>query len=100
MKIEIQSIDFTSGQELKNFVYEKVKTLARFYREAIGSEIYMKIDNSPIRENKVCQIKLAIPGNDLLASARGKTFEHATTKVVEALKRQIKNLKLLIKEKI
>ena len=36
MIIEIQSIDFTSKQELKNFVYEKVNTLVRFYKQVIG----------------------------------------------------------------
>ena len=51
------------------------------------------IERCPQTKLFVGFVKLAIPGNDLLASARGKTFEHATTKVVEALKKQIKNLK-------
>ena len=93
MKIEIQWIDFTSKQELKDFVYEKVNTLVRFYREVIGSEIVLRIDNSHTRENKVCQIRLTIPGNDLLATGRSKTFEQATLKVVKALRRQIQKLK-------
>lgn len=93
MRIDIQSIGFISKQELKNFVYEKVKTLARFYREVIGSEIFMRIDNSNTKVSKVCQIRVAIPGNDLMARAQCRTFEEATTKVVDALKRQIKNLK-------
>ena len=93
MKAEIKSIGFTSGQELKNFIYEKVNTLVRFYREVIGSEIFLRLDNSHTRKNKVCQIRLAIPGNDLMASARSKTFEQATLKVVKTLKRQIENLK-------
>lgn len=93
MKVEIKSIAFTAKQELKNFVYEKVNTLVRFYTEVIGSEIFLRLDNSHTRENKVCQIRLAIPGNDLLASARSKTFEQATLKVVKLLKRQIGNLK-------
>ena len=93
MIIEIQSIDFTSKQELKNFVYEKVNTLLRFYKQVIGSEIFLRLDNSNTKENKVCQIRLAIPGNDLLASARSKTFEQATLKVVKELKKQIQHLK-------
>ncbi len=93
MKIKIQSIAFNSKQELKDFVYEKVNTLVRFYRKIIGSEIYMKIDNSHPMVNKVCQIRLAIPGYDLWASARSETFEQATLKVIKALKKQIPKLK-------
>ena len=94
MKVEIKSIAFTSKQELKNFVYEKVNTLVRFYREVIDSEVFLRLDNSHAKENKVCKIRLAIPGNDLLATARGKTFEQATLKVVKALKSQIQKLKI------
>ena len=93
MQIEIKSIDFTSKQELNDFVYEKLNTLVRFYKQVIGSEVFLRLDNSNTRDNKVCQIRLAIPGNDLLATARSKTFEQATLKVVKALKRQIQNLK-------
>ena len=45
MKVEIKSIAFTSKQELKNFVYEKVNTLVRFYGEVIGSEVFLRLDN-------------------------------------------------------
>jgi len=94
MKIEIQTIDFTSKQELKDFVFEKVNTLIRFYRGVIGSEIFLRLDNFHTRENKLCQIRLIIPGYDLLATARSKTFEQATLKVVRALKSQIQKLKI------
>ena len=93
MKIEIQSIAFTPRQEIKDFVYEKVNTLVRFYREVIGSEIFLRLDNSHTGENRVCQIRLVIPGYDLWASAQSETFEQATLKVVKALKRQIQHLK-------
>ena len=93
MKIEIKSIAFSSKQELKNFVYEKVNTLVRFYNQVIGSEILLRLDNSHTRENKVCQIRLVIPGYDLWASARSETFEQATLKVIKALKKQIPKLK-------
>ena len=94
MKIEIQSIAFTPRQEIKDFVYEKVNTLVRFCKQVIGSEVFLRFDNSHTRDNKVCQIRLAIPGNDLLATARSKTFEQATLKVVRALKSQIQKLKI------
>ncbi len=94
MQIEIQSIDFSANQELKSFVLEKVNTLARYYNQVIGSEIFLRLDNSHTKENKVCQIRLAIPGNDLLATAQCETFEKAILKVVKLLKRQVQKLKI------
>ena len=94
MQIEIQSIDFTAKQELKSFVLEKVNTLGRYYSQVIVSEIFLRLDNSHTQENKVCQIRLAIPGNDLLATAQCETFEQAILKVVKLLKRQVQKLKI------
>lgn len=94
MKIEIRFIDFTYKQELKDFVYEKVNTLVRFYKQVIGSEVFFRLHNSHTENYKICQIKLVIPSNDLLATARIKTFEQATLKVDGALKSQIQKLKI------
>ena len=94
MQIEIQSFDFTAKQELKSFVLEKVNILSRYYSQVIGSEIFRRLDNSHTKENKVRQIRLAIPGNDLLATAQCETFEKAILKVVKLLKRQVQKLKI------
>ena len=91
--MKIKYISFSSKQELKDFVYKKVNTLVRFYKEVIGSDIFLRLDNSHTRENKVCQIRLVIPGYDLWASAKSNSFEKATLLVVKSLKKQIENLK-------
>ena len=44
-------------------------------------------------ENKIVQIIIQIPGNDLMAKERCKTFEEATDLCVETLSRQIKRHK-------
>ena len=44
-------------------------------------------------ENKIAEIKLSIPGNNLFAKKQCKTFEEATDSVVEALRRQIRKKK-------
>ena len=93
MKIDIQSPGFTVNPQLTGFINEKVEKLSRYCGEIISCEVALSLDKSDTKENKLCEIRLAIPGNDLLARAQCRTFEEATTKVVEALKRQIKNLK-------
>ncbi len=60
------------------------------------SEVCLKLDKSDTRENKVCEIRLAIPGNDLLARAQCKTFEEAAAQCVEALEKQMKKRKTKI----
>ena len=96
MKLKFQSLDFTASQELTDFIKNKVAKLEYFYDEIICSEVCLKLDKSDTKENKVCEIRLAIPGNDLLASAQCKTFEEAAAQCVEALEKQIKKRKTKI----
>lgn len=94
MQIAIHSIDFNSKRELKNFIYEKVNLLMRYYNQTISSEVFLRLEKSNTKDNKVCQIKLVISGNDLITTARSKSFEQSTLKVVNALKSQIQKLKV------
>lgn len=93
MKFNIQSIAFTLRKEVSDFIQNKVKKLTRLYREIIGIEVSLKVDNSSTRDNKVCSIRLIIPGNDMLSAAQSKSFEAATMQAVEALERQIERRK-------
>lgn len=93
MKIQIQSPGFTPRIELINFVHEKINKLTHLYGEIIGSEVCLRLDNSTTKENKICSIRLFIPGNDLLVSTKYKKFEESIAQAVEILKRQIKKRK-------
>ena len=93
MKITIQSKDFTAKIELTDFIKEKTEKLFRLYDKIISCEVLLKIDKSETKGNKICDIRLVIPGNDLLAGAQCKTFEEATMQVIEALEKQIEKKK-------
>jgi putative sigma-54 modulation protein len=40
-------------------------------------------------DNKVAQIRLEVPGNDLFAKNQSRSFEQAADTAVEALRRQL-----------
>jgi putative sigma-54 modulation protein len=89
MKINIQSPGFSPGQKLISFVNKKINSLSRLYGEIIGSEVCLRKNSSVYGENKICSIRLIIPGNDLLASRQYNKFEIAIVQTVEALKKQL-----------
>ena len=96
MKLKFQSLDFTASQGLTDFIQSKIDKLEHLYDEIIWCEVCLKLDKSDTRENKVCELRLAIRGNDLLASAQCKTFEEAAAQCVEVLEKQIKKRKTKI----
>lgn len=93
MQINIQSPGFKVSPVLTGFIQDKVSKLYNYYGEIISIDILLRVSNTDTKENKVCEIRLAIPGNDILASATCKTFEDAVLSVVEIIKNRIKRKK-------
>lgn len=96
MNIKIQSVHFDADRKLLDFVEEKVGKLEQFHDKIVNSEVILKLDKSNSSENKIAEIKMLIPGNELFAKKQCKTFEEATDLAVDAIRAQV----LKHKEKI
>lgn len=93
MKIRVQSVHFDADTKLLEFIQEKVDKLIHFYDPIISGEVILRLDKASNMENKIVQIVIQIPGNDLRAKERCKTFEEATDLCIDTLSRQIKRHK-------
>lgn len=93
MKIRIQSIHFDADSKLLQFIQDKVDKLIHFYDHIIGGEVVLKIDKASDNKNKIVQIMIQIPGNDLMAKEQCRSFEEGTDLCVDSLTRQIKRHK-------
>ncbi len=93
MEIKIHSIHFDADQKLIDFIEKKVGKLVQFYDNILGAEIFLRLDKDQSLENKLVEIKLAIPKNDLFAKKQSRTFEESTDNAVEALRRQLQKTK-------
>lgn len=89
MTINIQTLDFTAKKELNDFIHEKVSALSRIKEDIISAEVSLKLDKSATDDNKICDIRLVIPGNDLFAKRNAHSFEEAIKEVITALEKQI-----------
>lgn len=89
MKITVQSIRFNADKKLLDFIQKKVDKLDTFYDHIINGEVYLKLENVEDEANKITEIKLMLPGNQIFAKEQCKTFEEATDLAVESLRKQI-----------
>ena len=90
----MHSIHFDADVKLVDFIKEKIAKLTQFHDGILSGEVFLRLEHDgENRENKVVEIKLAIPGNDLFAKRQGKTFEEATVSTVEALRNQVERTK-------
>ena len=93
MKITVQSIRFNADKKLLDFIQKKVDKLDTFYDHIINGEVYLKLENVEDEANKITEIKLNLPGNQIFAKGQCKTFEECTDLVVESLRKQIEKHK-------
>jgi len=100
MKIRVQSIHFTADSKLLDFIQRRVDKLDQFFDQIISGEVYLKLENTEDEENKITEIKVLIPGNDLFAKEQCKTFEEATDRAIESLRRQVDKHKDKLRSKM
>jgi putative sigma-54 modulation protein len=93
MNIKINSVKFSSSSKLETFIEEKVKKLGQYSDEIIGAEVFLRLENTQDTDNKIAEIKIDIPGNELFVKKQSKSFEESTDSAVDALKRQITKAK-------
>jgi len=89
MKVNINAVHFKTDKKLDSFITEKVEKLSDLYDGIIGSEVTLRVNNSEDHENKIAEIRLLVPGNDLFAKKQSKSFEEATDIAVDALRKQL-----------
>ncbi len=89
MKLQMHSIRFDADQKLINFIQKKADKLDRFFDRIIDGEVFMRLNKDNNMENKIIEFKLNIPGNQLFAKERAKSFEEASDLAVDALRKQI-----------
>ena len=89
MDIKIHSIRFDADTKLLDFINMKVRKLIQYFDDIIGAEVFLRLDKSQDLENKVVEIRLTLPGNELFAKKQSKSFEESTDLSVEALRKQI-----------
>ncbi|MEN9400146.1 MAG: ribosomal subunit interface protein [Bacteroidota bacterium] len=89
MEIQVHAIHFSADAKLVDFIKEKVTKLELFFENITACEVYLRLDKSDDKENKISEIKLLIPGKTLIAKKQCKSFEEATDQATEALRKQV-----------
>jgi putative sigma-54 modulation protein len=93
MQIIIQSPHATPTQELTAFINASVGELSHFYDRIETARVFLRIEKAKASDNKVFEISLALPGNDLFVKKHSDTFKDAVAKAIDAFEREIDKMK-------
>ncbi|APG64966.1 ribosomal subunit interface protein [Tenacibaculum todarodis] len=93
MKVFTQSVNFNADSDLLKFIEKKVEALEKFHDKIVDAEVFLKVQNTSDKENKITEIKINIPGSELMVKKQAKTFEEGVSTAIDSLKRQLKKSK-------
>jgi putative sigma-54 modulation protein len=93
MKVDIHAVNFSVDKKLTDFIQEKMDKLEKFYDKVVFSDVFLKVDNTSEKENKVVEIKVQVPGDEFVVKKQCKSFEEGADLAVDSLER------ILIKRK-
>lgn len=93
MKVNMQSINFNADKKLISFIQKRMDKLDVFYDKVIKSDVYLKVENTSDKENKVFEARVSVPGDSFVVKKQCKSFEEGVDMAVSSLERQLKKRK-------
>ncbi len=93
MKVNVNAVNFNVDRKLVDFVNERMGKLEKYYDKVVATDVFLKVESTSEKENKIVEIRVLVPGDDLMVKKQCKSFEEAVDSASEALER------LLIKRK-
>ena len=89
MKVNAQSVNFNAKATLIQFVQNRMDKLEIYYDKVVSSEVYLKVENTSSKENKIVEIKLHVPKDYLIVKKQCKSFEEAVDSACNSLERKL-----------
>tara|TARA_B100001741_G_scaffold84380_1_gene68673 strand:+ start:2614 stop:2916 length:303 start_codon:yes stop_codon:yes gene_type:complete len=89
MKVRFHSVNFTADIKLLNFVQMKLNKLDVFCNRILDADAYFKVEPISDKGNKLVEIKLRVPGKELMVKKYSQSFEGAINQARDALKKAL-----------
>ena len=93
MKVNVQTPNFVPDDKLINFIEKKLSKLEQFYDKIIYADVFLKVQKTSEKQNKITEILLSVPGGDLIVKKDARNFEAGADECVQSLERQLKKRK-------
>jgi len=93
MLINFQSVNYTADAKLVEFTKKRIEKINQFYDQIVDVFVYTKVENSSDRINKFAELKIGIPGDDVVVKKTAMSFEEAINSAADSAERVLKRRK-------
>ena len=89
MRVYTESVQFKADQKLIQYIEKRLNKMDQFFDRIIEARVTLKLENSGQIKDKIAEVRLSVPGDQLIAKEASKTFEASVDNAASALKRQL-----------
>lgn len=89
MKVNAQSVNFIADRKLIDFIQNRMDKVETFYDKVISSDVYLKVENTSEKENKIVEIKVHVPKDQFIVKKQCRSFEEAVDSACSTMERQL-----------
>ena len=97
MQIIYEYHNVSASQGLERTVKEKLDVLEKKYDFVHRADVFFKTENRTNNEEKICEIRLSMPGPRIFASTNAETFEATLADTIRDLNDQLEKRKQKMK---
>lgn len=99
MKVNVQAVNFKADKGLVEFIEKKVSTLEKYFDKIVVVDAFLKVQQTSEKENKLVDLVIKVPGDEIVVKKQCKTFEEGVMLAVDSFKRQLVKKKEKIRAK-
>jgi len=93
MKVNVQTPHFRADRKLIDYIRQKLSKLEVYYNRIIFADVYLKLQRSSEKQNKIVEVLLSVPGDEFIVKKESKSFEKGMDECLRVLERLLKKKK-------
>ena len=91
--MHFRAVNYKADIKLKEFAKKRIEKLSLFHNQIIEVFVFTKVENNSDGINKWAELKIAIPGDDIIVKKQCRTFEEAIHTAAQSAERILKRRK-------
>ena len=91
--MHFRAVNYKADIKLKEFAKKRIEKLSFFHNQIIEVFVFTKVENSSDGVNKWAELKIGVPGDDIVVKKITKSFEESINSAAESAERILKRRK-------
>jgi putative sigma-54 modulation protein len=91
--MHFRAVNYKADIKLKEFAKKRIEKLSLFHNQIIEVFVFTKVENSSDGVNKWAELKIGVPGDDIVVKKNTKSFEESINSAAESAERILKRRK-------